>query len=468
MYASHKLTKLQQSLVQKYRQATNPHTFFNLLTSPDLLSVVEDALPEHRERRFPPTETLSMFLAQAMNADRSCQNIVNEAALTRALYGMPPCSSNTGSYCKARRRLPLSMVSGLVRHTGQHMSDAAPMSWRWKGRLVRLIDGTTVELPDTDENQQIYPQSSTGTGCPLSRLVGIICLASGGLLNAAMGPVSGKGSGEQTLLRSMLDTFTAGDIVLGDAYYSTYFLLAALAERQVDAVFEQYGARKKSVNFRTGKKLGKKDHLIRYKKPTLKPSWLNQEDYEAAPQTLTVRELAVGHKVLVTTLLSPKAASRKSLKDLYQQRWHVELDLRNIKTTLGMDILSCKSPEMIEKEIWIYLLAHNLIRLTMAEAAFVSERLPRQLSFKHSLQLWRSWRQQAGSLDDHESLTILLGLIIEKTVGQRPGRVEPRAIKRWRKSFPLLTKPRSDMRADIKQHGHPRKPKNVTPVQANA
>ena len=177
MHTTHKRVKLQQSLTQKFCQETTPHTFFNLLTSAELLPIVEDSLPEHRERCFPPTETLSMFLAQAMNADRSCQNIVNEAALTRALYGMRPCSSNTGSYCKARRRLPVSMVSGLVRHTGKHMAKAASITWHWKGRPVRLIDGTTVELPDTEENQQVYPQSSKGSGCPLSRIVGIICLA---------------------------------------------------------------------------------------------------------------------------------------------------------------------------------------------------------------------------------------------------------------------------------------------------
>lgn len=459
MHTTHNRVKLQQSLTQKFRQETTPHTFFNLLTNAELLPIVEDSLPEHRERCFPPTETLSMFLAQAMSADRSCQNIVNEAALTRALYGMTPCSSNTGSYCKARQRLPVSMVSGLVRHTGKHMTEAAPMSWHWQGRPVRLIDGTTVELPDTEENQRGYPQSSKRLGCPLSRIVGIICLASGGLLNAAIGPFSGKGSGEQTLLRAMLDTFIAGDIVLGDAYYSTYFLLAELTARHVDAVFEQYGARKRSVDFRKGEKLAKKDHLITYEKPKIRPSWMSQEDYDDAPETLTVRELEVGHKILVTTLLSPKTASRKSLKDLYQQRWHVELDLRNIKTTLGMETLSCKTPDMIEKEIWIYLLAHNLIRMTMAEAASVSKVIPRQLSFKHSLQLWRIWRQRAGTLDDGESLNILLRLIIEKTVGQRPGRVEPRAVKRWRKAFPLLTKSRAEMRTEIKIYGHQKKTK---------
>lgn len=458
MYTNRKIANLQQTHLQQHSQQSTPTTFFNLLTSPELLSFVEDLLPEHRERSFPPTETLSMFLAQAMNADRSCQNIVNEAALTRAFYGMAPCSTNTGSYCKARQRLPLSMVSELARYTGMQMAQQVQTPWCWNGRPVRLVDGTTVELPETEENCRVYPQSQAGKGCPLARIVGIICLASGGVLNAAIGPFSGKGSGEQTLLRSMLDTFAAGDIVLGDAYYGTYFLLAELIDRGVDAVFEQHGARKRTVNFHKGQSLGKKDHLITYEKPKQKPSWLSQQAYDAAPQTLTERELEVNHKILVTTLLSPKVAYKHELKALYQQRWNVELDLRNIKITLGMDILSCKTPDMVEKEIWIYLLAHNLIRMTMVQAASLSDRLPRQLSFKHSLQLWRVRRQQSGNLDDHESLQILLRLIVENTVGHRPGRVEPRAIKRWRKSFPLLTKPGSELRETITKYGHPRKP----------
>lgn len=457
MHTNHKLAKLQQTIVQKYSQEATPHTFFNHLTSPELLSVVEDLLPEHRERRFPPTETLSMFLAQAMNADRSCQNIVNEMALDRALHGLSAGSSNTGSYCKARQRLPLSMVSELVRYTGSKMADSTPASWHWVGRPVRLVDGTTVELPDTEENQQTYPRTANATGCPLSRIVGIICLASGGILNAAVGSFSGKGSGEQALLRTLLDTFSAGDIVLGDAYFGTYFLLADLYERGVDAVFEQYGARKRSTDFRRGQKLGKQDHLIVYEKPKVKPGWLSQEQYDAAPATLTVRELKVGHKILVTTMRSPKVAPKQALKELYQQRWHVELDLRNIKTTLGMSTLSCKTPDMIEKEIWIYLLAHNLIRISMAEAAALSGILPRQLSFKHSLQLWRTWRCQSNNLNDQESLRVLLLLIIENTVGRRPGRVEPRAVKRWRNPFPLMTKPRQELRMDIKKNGHPEK-----------
>ena len=135
-----------------------------------------------------------------------------------------------------------------------------------------------------------------------------------------MGPFSDKSSGEQTLLRTLLDTFKSGDIVLGDAYFGTYFLLAELTSRGVDAVFEQYGARKRSLDFRKGTSLGKKDHLMTYEKPK-RPDWMSQENYESVPDTLTVRELEVGHKVLVTTLLCPTVTPKQALKDLYQWSW---------------------------------------------------------------------------------------------------------------------------------------------------
>lgn len=458
MNSSHKLASLQQSVAQKFVQESTPHTFFNVLTSPSLFNTVEALLPNHRERHFPPTETLSMFLAQAMSADSSCQNVVNEATLVRKMCGMSSFSSNTGSYCKARIRRPGSMVEQLVRQTGEKVSTDAPDHWRWQGRPIKLVDGTTVELPDTEENQAIFPQNKNNSGCPLARIVSLVCLASGAILNAALGPVSGKGNSEQGLLRNMLDTFNAGDMVIGDAFYSTYFLLAELKERQIDAIFEQYGARKRVTDFRKGIKLGSRDHLITYKKPN-KPNWMSEEKYASVPDALTIRELKVDHKILVTTLLSPKGAPKRDIGSCYQQRWHIELDFRNIKTTLGMTKLSCKTPEMIEKEMWVYLLAHNLIRIIMAEAASLSSILPRQLSFKHSLQLFRLWWRQPSDEDVDGDLKILILLVIEQTVGNRPGRVEPRAVKRWIKTFPVLSKPRAEMRESIRLHGHPKKHK---------
>jgi len=459
MHPSQRACKQQQKRVHRYAANSDSFTFFNVLTDSKWLDQVESLLPEHRERLFPPTETLSMFLAQAMSADRSCQQAVNESALKRLSGGLPLCSTYTGAYCRARQRLPLDMIRSLVHTTGQQTSTRAPLAWHWRGRPVRLVDGTTVSLPDTPANQQAYPQPRSqkpGLGFPLCRLLGLMCLSSGVVLNAAMGPYRGKGGDEQHLLRSILDTLSSGDVLLGDAYFATYFLLCALGERGVDGVFEQQGARRRSTDFRRGTRLGGRDHLITLTKPTRKPRWMSQPDYDHAPDQLTVRELATGGKVLVTTLLCPKDTPKAVLKALYRERWQVELDLRAIKTTLGMHTLSCKTPHMAEKEVWAYLLAYNLIRIMMAEAALFTTQCPRQLSFKHTVQIWIAWRHNRADYGDRHFEQLLL-LIAQQKVGQRPGRIEPRAVKRRNKPFPLLMKPRTEAREAIEIQGHPKK-----------
>jgi len=462
MFINNKLCHSQQQRIQKYTRQTNSHTFFNLLTSPELLSSVEELLPEHRERLYPPTETLSMFLAQGMNQDRSCQKAVNDAAIQRIASGLPAISTTTGGYCRARQRLPLAMISELVCQTGELIDKQLPSKWLWRGKRVHLIDGTTVTMPDTAENQAVYPQQScqkAGLGFPISRLVGVICLASGAVLNASIGPFKGKGSDEQSLLRNMLGTFKTGDLVLGDALYGTYFLLASLKDQGVDAVFEQMGARKRTTDLSKGKRLGAEDHLVVLKKPKKKPDWMEQSQYDDSPDTLTIRELKVKGKLLITTLLSPKDASQYDLKTLYKKRWQIEVYFRNIKTTMGMEILSCKTPEMNEKEIWVYFLAYNLIRLLMAQSALLADILPRQLSFKHTLQCWLAWNQQSVFIDAGTSEELLFLLIAQRRIGNRSGRIEPRAVKRRPKPFPLLTKPRKEARAEIKKNGHPKKAK---------
>jgi hypothetical protein len=381
---------LQQQINHLARQSQSI-TFFNLLTSPELLDTVEALLPDHRERLYPPTETLSMFLSQALNADRSCQRAVDAAAAQRCAEGLNPNSTHTGGYCRARQRLPLSLVQELVCHTGVRMSAQAPHAWCWQGRPVRLVDGTTLTMPDTDANQASFPQPGTqkpGLGFPLCRLVGLICLGSGAVLNAAIGRYMGKGGDEQSLLRSLLHTLVRGDVLIGDAYYATYFLLVDLGKRGVDAVFAQHGSRQKSTDFRRGERLGPRDHKIVLPKPKSKPEWMSQADYDQAPKEVVVRELRVSGKTLITTLLCPKETGKTDIKRLYKSRWHIELDLRHLKSTLGMGQLSCQTPAMIVKEIWVYLLAYNLIRLLMAQAATLSGSLPRQISFKHAVQLW--------------------------------------------------------------------------------
>jgi len=452
----------QQQRVRRQASNTDAYAFFNLLTCSELFDAVESSLPDHRERLFPPTETLSMFMAQALSPDRSCQKAVNDMAVKQLLGGLKPCSTHTGGYCRARQRLPVEMVSTLVRNTGSLISMYSAQTWQWMGRSVRLVDGTTVTMPDTAANQEAYPQSrgqKPGLGFPICRMVAIVCLSSGAVLNAALGRLRGKGGDEQTLLRSMLDTLGAGDVLMGDAYYATYFLLHELRCRGIDGVFEQYGARRRSTDFRRGKRIGTRDHLISLEKPRKRPDWMSQAYYEQAPERLEIRELKAGKKVLVTTLCCSSQTPKEALKSLFKSRWHVELDLRNLKTTMGLEMLSCKTPEMAVKELWVYLLAHNLIRLLMAQSASMADCLARELSFKHSLQLWLAWRQFDDGQEAHESLDGLLRLIAQQRVGNRAGRLEPRALKRRPKPYPLLTRTRHSARTEIKRNGHPRRVK---------
>lgn len=402
-----------------------------------------------------------MFLAQVLNDDRSCQAAVNESAVKRLSGGLPACSTATGAYCRARQRLPLEMVQSLARATGQWIDRGVPERWRWQGRRVRVVDGSTVTMPDTPDNQAAFPQQggqATGLGFPICRFVGVTCLDSGALLNAAVGRFQGKGGDEQTLLRSLVDTFACGDVVLGDAFFATWFLIADLQARGVDVLFEQNGARRRSTDFRRGRRIGTRDHLITWPRPKVRPVWMSPEQYAAAPESITVRELKAGRRILVTTMLCPNAFPTRALKDLYKSRWNVELDIRSIKTTLGMEALSCRTPEMAEKEIWIHLLAYNLIRMLMFQSARSADVLPRMLSFRHALQLWLAWSRSSPMLDE-DDLAHLLQLIAQQRVGNRPGRVEPRAVKRRPKAFSLLTRSRPEARERIRRHGHPDKVK---------
>lgn len=458
MYTTHKSKKHQQKRITNHAQKTDSYSFFNLLTNSKLLSVVDEQLPDHRERIYPPTVTLSLFLSQAMNSDASCQNAVNNHAVERTVNGLSPCSVKTGAYCKARQRLPIEMLATLVKQTGKLITEQANTHWKWKNRSVKLVDGTTITMPDTKENQQAYPQQhnqAPGVGFPIARIVAIICMASGAVLGGAMGAYKGKGGSEHTLFRQLLDCLNPGDVVLADRYYCSFFLIAMLVGKGVDVVFQQHA--KRHTDFRKGKRLGSGDHIVRWEKPKTCPHWMSRKQYENFPDELIVRELKVGKMILATTLLSDKEFSKKELKIFYKQRWHVELDLRNIKTTLGMENLSCKVPEMNEKEMYVYFLAYNLIRLIMAEAAVQTGRIPRQLSFKHSLQVWLAWSKLACFVISDDKVMVLLTIIAAQQVGNRPGRIEPRSVKRRLKPYPSLTQCREKARAKVQKHGHPKK-----------
>lgn len=448
-----RLQQQRRKIEQKVRGAEAVE-FFNVLTGPELLEKTETLLPEHRERLYPPTVTLSMFLGQALNEDGSCQKAVNGWAARRAAEGLSAASADTGAYCKARQRLPIEMVKALTRETGRLLSARASAGWRWRGRTVKLVDGTGISMPDTKENQARFPQPSTqaaGVGFPLARVVGVICLSTGAVIDAATGPFEGKGNSELDLFRRLLAAFCAGDVMLADAYYCNYFLIATMQSAGIDVVFEQNGAR--ITDFRRGQRLGPRDHVVRWAKPKSKPRWMSQEQYESFPEEITVREVEVDGRVLVTTMLKAREGRKGALSKLYEQRWNIELDLRHIKTTLGMNLSSCNTPQMNEKELWVHLLAYNLIRLLMAQAASTASGHPRQLSFKHTAQLWMEWtaRPLPGNAEHNSTLFKHIARI---TVGDRPGRLEPRARKRRPKPYPWLKIPRDQARQRIQMYGH--------------
>ena len=444
--------------IKRRAQSTQVVEFFNILTSPELVQVTEAALPDHRERLYPPTVTLSMFMRQVLEADGSCQKAVNGWAAQRAADGLSQCSVRTGAYCRARQRLPVEMVKTLTHETGRLLSQKALAQWKWRGRAVKLVDGTGLSMPDTPDNRAVYPQSkeqAPGVGFPLARLVLVACLATGAALGAAMGPHSGKGNSELSLVRTLLDSFEPGDVMLADALYCSYFLIAMLQEKGVDMLFEQNGSR--ITDFRRGKRLGARDHIVRWLKPPARPEWMTPEQYASFPDEITMRETKRDHRVLVTTMLNHRRVTKDDLSQLYARRWNIELDLRNLKSTTGMDVLSCQTPQMNEKQMWVHLLAYNVIRLLMAQAACDAGVDPRELSFKHTVQLCLEWAARgAFATKDCQRLFKLIG---QCKVGQRPGRIEPRMRKRRPKPYPYLTQPRCTAREHVRQYGHAKKTK---------
>jgi len=400
-----------------------------------------------------------MFVTQVMSEDRSCQNAVNQAAIKSLVKNLAVNSTYTGGYCKARQRLPLALPKEIARFLGRSLEAQVSSSWRWHGRRIRVVDGTSVTMPDTPENQKKYPQQGAqkpGLGFPIARLLAVTDLYTGSVLDVVFGRFQGKGSDEKALLRSVSALFESCDVVLGDAFFPTFIFIADMQAKGVDILMEQFGPRRKNIDFRRGKNRGTNDHVIEISKPDKKPNWIAQSKFDTLPEKILIREFKAKHKVFVTTFTERKIYPKQALSSLYKRRWEIETNFSQIKTILGMNILSCKTPEMVAKEIWVYVLAYNLIRLLMVQSACNVGRKPTDLSFKHCLQLWLCYLQQTAFIDD-VAMVVLFKLMAQQRVGNRPGRIEPRALKRRPKAFPMLMKPRAKARDIVRKKGHPKK-----------
>lgn len=348
------------------------------------------AFGQEEDAVYTPALTLWTFLSQVFfkEEQRSCVAAVSRLIVLLVSLGRKACSDNTGAYCRARAKLPESALRRLVYQVADGCEDALPDEWHWKDRRTHLVDGCTVSMPDTPENQAVYPQPNTqqeGVGFPLARLVVMLSLATGMLSALAIGPYSGKETGETALFRQLLDRLREGDVVVADCCFCSYFMICLLLERGVDLVSRLHQCR--TADFRRGQRLGPGDHIVEWPRPP-RPEWMDEATYARMPATLRIREVEVavpqpGSRVSVfvvaTTLLDAQEYTRGDLANLYRERWLAELDIRAIKCSLGMDVLRCKSPEMVHKEIWACLLAYNLIRQTMLQAAYESGCSPRCL-----------------------------------------------------------------------------------------
>jgi hypothetical protein len=418
---------------------------------------------EDEDAVYTPAITLWAFLSQVLFKDeqRSCVAAVARVMVLLVAWQRPRCSSNTGAYCRARCKLSEPIIRQLTLDVAQDCENQLDQQWLWHGRHVQLVDGTTVSLPDTPENQEAYPQAperKEGLGFPIARLVVLLSLATGMLTGMALGPYTGKGTGEPALFRSQFDRLKPGDVVLADRYYCSYFMLAMLQARGVDIVSRVHQRRK--INFRLGRRLGPEDHVITWQRPQ-RSQWMDQETYDQIPATMELRETRVrvsqrGFRVksfvAVTTLTNANEYPKEDIAELYHQRWLAELDIRAIKITMGMDILRCKTPGMVRKEVWACLLAYNLIRRSLLQSAIRAGVSPRGLSFTAAMQsMAANWMVIALS-DDAMAQRLIdatLESLLTHVVGNRPGRIEPRAVKRRPKQQALLTKPRAEARAEL-------------------
>jgi len=407
------------------------------------------------------------FLSQVLRdgKEASCQAAVARVVSYCQQAEITAPTSDTGDYCRARAKLSEAALHELSCEVAGELEDQADSIWLWKGKFhAKLIDGFTLTMPDTPKNQDKYPQPKTqraGCGQPIARAVAILSLATACVMDVAIGPYKGKETGESALLRAMLQSLREGDIAVMDRYYCSYMMIALLLGRGVQTCARKHHLRP-ATDFRQGKRLGKNDHLLVWTRP-MRPKWMDEATYAQIPEQLELREIRYtvvvpGRRTkkidVITTLTDPQETSQEEIAELYGFRWNSELDIRSIKESLNLGHVRCKSPEMVRCELWTTLLGYNLIRATAAGAALLHEKQPRQISFTSTCQyLLASWMLTSCGLIEKTKVEDyrrkLLEQIAECEVANRPGRLEPRVVKRRPKPYKLMQKPRNELRREL-------------------
>lgn len=416
--------------------------FKDVFNEPQFSELFQTTLCSHfRDRVFNPLVTLLAFLQQTLSVDRSCRNAVAYVNAERIHAGLPPASSDTGAYCRARKRIPIQLMQKLLTLIGSTMEKEVPKEWLWKGRHVKLVDGSSASVADTKANRREFKgqtlQKNVQARFPKIRFVSLFSLTTGCVLDVATSSFLGKGTGETTQLLKLQHSLDPGDVLIGDALYSVYHLFALLMKRRVDFVM------KVPINHIPNvihiRRFSKKEWLVVLSKPE-PTSWMSDDHYHQISEELTLRVCQVtAHKkgfrsknlTLITSLLDQKFASAQDLADLYGQRWHAELNLRCIKDTLQMHFINGKTPDMVRKELLATLITYNLICRLMGIAALEHALTPNQISFKATVQILGRYAPlwQYSSLNPKEIFPFLTEAIARQKVGNRPGRWEPRLVK---------------------------------------
>jgi hypothetical protein len=407
---------------------------------------------------YNPVTVLWLFLSQVIHANPTLAVTVESFLAWRLAQGMLPCATGTGAYARARQRLPETLLAMLTRHTGREAERGALGEWRWLGRVVKVFDGSTVSMPDTLKNQNAFPQSRSqapGVGFPLARIAVLFSLSVGTALDLGIRRWAGKFQSELAMLRDMIPSLQTGDVLLTDCYLCSYMEMALLLQRGVDYVGQMHAHR--NVDFRCGRRLGPCDHVVAWNKPR-RPDWMSAEDYAVIPETLSIREfrrriVRRGYRtrtiIVATTLLDAEQFPQDEIANLYRLRWDAEIDLRSLKTMMNMDVLRCQTPDMVRKEIWAHLLAYNLIRTVIAQAAARHGTQPRQISFKRAMRTLEAFRPTIAGVPRDRLANLyeqMLKAIASHKIGNRPDRLEPRQRKRRPKPYKLMTKPRNQAR----------------------
>ena len=425
--------------------------FADILTEASIRKVLDDHGVKFRDRVYSPITTIWGFLSQVLSEDHSCRDTVSRIIAHRVASGETICSPSTASYCNARTRILTEVLRTLATRTAEELQASAAEQWKWNSRSVFIFDGSSISMPDTPENQAAYaqpPSQKPGLGFPLARIGVLLSLATGACHNLALAPYKGKGTGETNLFRRMYDTLKPGDVVLADALFDDYFIAWELRQRGIDIVAH---AQYERTGIWTVESRPDGD-VLSWQRPQ-KPRGMTREKYLTYPEQMSMRQVTVDARdknnrakqfKVVTTILDASIDGQQ-IGNLYERRWDGEVDIRTIKVTMQMDILRCKTPGMVHKEIWTHLLAYNLLRTVMAVAANENDIEPRKVSFKGAKQALTAFAPKIESARPEDRVLLvdaMLTTIAYHRVGNRPGRWEPRARKRRQKPATRLTQPR--------------------------